>query len=87
MHDFAITENYALFPIYPTTCDLARLKAGGDHWVHEMNRDSWVGLMPRYGTVAECGGFGTQGRVLLSPDERVRGCARAASSSTSACPT
>jgi carotenoid cleavage dioxygenase-like enzyme len=53
MHDFTITEHYALFPIYPTTCDLARLKAGGDHWVHEMQRDSWVGVMPRYGDVAE----------------------------------
>jgi carotenoid cleavage dioxygenase len=53
MHDFAITRNYVLFPIYPTTCDLERLKAGGDHWVHEMDRDSWVGVMPRYGSVAE----------------------------------
>jgi carotenoid cleavage dioxygenase-like enzyme len=53
MHDFAITKNYALFPIYPTTCDAQRVKAGGDHWVHEMGRDSWVGVMPRYGTVAE----------------------------------
>ena len=46
-------QNYALFPVYPTTCDLARLKAGGDHWVHELQRDSWVGVMPRYGSVAE----------------------------------
>jgi carotenoid cleavage dioxygenase-like enzyme len=53
MHDFAITKNYALFPVYPTTCDAQRLRAGGDHWVHEMERDSWVGVMPRYGTVAE----------------------------------
>ena len=53
MHDFAITQNYVLFPIYPTTCDLARLKAGGDHWVHELQRDSWVGVMPRYGSVDE----------------------------------
>ena len=53
MHDFAITQNYALFPIYPTTCDLERLKAGGDHWVHELQRDSWVGVVPRYGSVAE----------------------------------
>lgn len=53
MHDFAITENYAIFPIYPTTCDLDRLKAGGDHWVHEMDLDSWVGVMPRYGDVSE----------------------------------
>jgi carotenoid cleavage dioxygenase len=53
MHDFTITENYALFPIYPTTCDAKRVRAGGDHWVHEMERDSWVGVMPRYGSVAE----------------------------------
>jgi carotenoid cleavage dioxygenase len=53
MHDFTITENYALFPVYPTTCDLSRLKAGGDHWVHELSRDSWVGVMPRYGAVNE----------------------------------
>ena len=53
MHDFAITERYALFPIYPTTCSLERLKAGGDHWVHELQRDSWVGVMPRYGSVDE----------------------------------
>ncbi|MGA8705620.1 MAG: carotenoid oxygenase family protein [Steroidobacteraceae bacterium] len=53
MHDFAITERYALFPVYPTTCDLERLKAGGDHWVHEMDRASWVGVMPRYGEVSE----------------------------------
>ncbi len=53
MHDFTITKNYALFPVYPTTCDLQRLKAGGDHWVHEMDRDSWVGVMPRYGAAAE----------------------------------
>ena len=53
MHDFTITEHYALFPIYPTTCDLARLKAGGDHWVHEMQRDSWVGVLPRHGDVSQ----------------------------------
>ncbi len=53
MHDFVITEHYALFPVYPTICDLGRLKAGGDHWVHEMDRNSWVGVMPRYGGVSE----------------------------------
>lgn len=53
MHDFAITENYALFPVYPTTCDLDRLKAGGDHWIHEPERESWLGVMPRYGDVSQ----------------------------------
>ncbi len=53
MHDFAITERYVLFPVYPTTADIDRLKAGGDHWVHHMNLDSWVGVMPRYGNISE----------------------------------
>ncbi len=53
MHDFTISENYALFPVYPTTCDLERLKAGGDHWAHDQEGDSWLGVMPRYGDVSE----------------------------------
>lgn len=53
MHDFTITENYALFPIYPTTADLDRLKAGGEHWHHHPELDSWLGVMPRYGDVSE----------------------------------
>jgi carotenoid cleavage dioxygenase len=51
IHDFVITEKYALFPIYPTTADLARLKAGGAHWAHQQELESWVGIMPRYGSV------------------------------------
>jgi carotenoid cleavage dioxygenase-like enzyme len=53
MHDFVITENYALFPVYPTTADLDRLKAGGEHWAHHLDMDSWIGVMPRYGDVSE----------------------------------
>lgn len=53
MHDFVITERYALFPVYPTTCDADRVKAGGDHWMHELDRESWVGVIPRYGDVGE----------------------------------
>ncbi|MBF9153130.1 carotenoid oxygenase family protein [Novosphingobium jiangmenense] len=53
MHDFTISENYALFPIYPTTADLDRLKAGGEHWHHEPELESWLGVMPRYGDVSE----------------------------------
>lgn len=53
MHDFAITKNHVLFPIYPTTADLDRLRAGGDHWIHHQDLDSWLGVMPRYGNVSE----------------------------------
>lgn len=53
MHDFAITEKYAIFPVFPTAADLERLKAGGVHWVHEPDLESWIGIMPRYGKVEE----------------------------------
>ena len=53
IHDFAITEHYAVFPIFPTTADLERLKAGGPHWAHQQELESWVGILPRYGKVEE----------------------------------
>lgn len=53
IHDFTITEKYAVFPIFPTTTDLDRVKAGGPHWAHQQDLESWVGIMPRYGKVEE----------------------------------
>ncbi|MXP26607.1 carotenoid oxygenase [Altererythrobacter indicus] len=53
IHDFCITEKYAIFPIYPTTADIDRLKEGGAHWAHQQDLECWVGIMPRYGKVEE----------------------------------
>jgi carotenoid cleavage dioxygenase-like enzyme len=53
IHDFGITGKHAVFPLFPTLTDLERLKAGGDHWQHEPDGDSWLGVMPRYGKVTE----------------------------------
>jgi carotenoid cleavage dioxygenase len=53
IHDFCITEKYAIFPVYPTTADLDRMQAGGPHWAHQQELESWVGIMPRYGKVEE----------------------------------
>ena len=53
IHDFVITEKYAIFPIFPTLADLERIKAGGAHWAHHQDLPSWVGIMPRYGKVQE----------------------------------
>ena len=53
IHDFVITGKYAIFPIFPTTADLERMKAGGAHWAHQQDLESWVGIMPRYGKVEE----------------------------------
>jgi carotenoid cleavage dioxygenase len=51
MHDFAVTRDYVIFPIYPATSDLDRLKAGGDHWVWDSSKDTYVGIMRRDGSV------------------------------------
>jgi carotenoid cleavage dioxygenase len=53
IHDFVITEKYAIFPLFPTLADLDRIKAGGAHWAHRQDLESWVGIMPRYGKVEE----------------------------------
>ncbi|PTS83917.1 carotenoid oxygenase [Sphingomonas sp. HMWF008] len=53
MHDFAITPDHAIFTVYPTKADLDRLKAGGPHWIHDPEGESYIGIMPRYGKVEE----------------------------------
>ena len=53
IHDFVITENYAIFPIFPTLADLDRIKQGGAHWAHHQDKPSYLGIMPRYGDVSE----------------------------------
>jgi carotenoid cleavage dioxygenase len=53
IHDFVITEKYAIWPIFPTTTDLERMKAGGAHWAHQQELESWLAIMPRYGKVEE----------------------------------
>ncbi|MFC3101844.1 carotenoid oxygenase family protein [Altererythrobacter lauratis] len=53
IHDFVITEKYAIWPIFPTLADLDRIKAGGEHWAHRQDLPSYIGIMPRYGDVSE----------------------------------
>ncbi|MPT47126.1 MAG: carotenoid oxygenase family protein [Sphingobium sp.] len=53
LHDFVLTKNWALFPIFPTIADLDRMKAGGPAWVHHQDLPSWVAIMPRYGKGSE----------------------------------
>lgn len=53
MHDFAVTKEHAIFPVFPTTADLNRIKAGGVHWVCEPDKDTFVGIMPRDGGVKD----------------------------------
>jgi carotenoid cleavage dioxygenase len=47
MHDWAVTSDYFIFPLWSTTADLERIKRGGPHWVFEANRDLEIGIMRR----------------------------------------
>lgn len=49
IHDFAVTENYVIFPIIPQTCDLERMKAGGEHWQWNPEIPFYIGVLPRRG--------------------------------------
>jgi carotenoid cleavage dioxygenase-like enzyme len=53
MHDFAVTQEHVIFPVFPIVADLERLKAGGPHWAWDGTRDSFVGIMPREGSVSQ----------------------------------
>jgi carotenoid cleavage dioxygenase len=53
VHDFAITEDYILFPVMPTTMVPERLAAGGDHWMWDGSLPSWMGVLPRRGDISE----------------------------------
>jgi carotenoid cleavage dioxygenase len=50
-HDFAVTKTHAVFLVYPTIADLEGMKEGGPHWIHHQERESWIAVMPRYGSV------------------------------------
>lgn len=49
IHDFAVTENYVLFPLIPQTCDIERMKQGGEHWQWNSEIPFYIGVLPRRG--------------------------------------
>ena len=53
MHDFAVTQEHAIFPVFPIVADLERLKAGGPHWAWDGTKDTFIGIMPRTGSVSQ----------------------------------
>lgn len=53
VHDFAVTSEHIIFPVFPTTSDPDRLKAGGPHWVWDGSKPTFVGIMPRDGEVKD----------------------------------
>jgi len=53
VHDFAITDQHVIFPIFPATIDLGRIMKGGPLIAWDPEQPSLIGIMPRAGTTSE----------------------------------
>lgn len=49
MHDFAITENFSIFPLFPLTLDFQRISQGEPIFKWEPNLNTRFAIMPRHG--------------------------------------
>jgi carotenoid cleavage dioxygenase-like enzyme len=47
MHDWAVTADYFIFPITPTTADEERMRNGGPHWMYRSDLNVEFGIMRR----------------------------------------
>jgi carotenoid cleavage dioxygenase len=47
MHDWAVSAEHVVFPLWSTTADEQRMRAGGPHWVFEPDRELRIGIMRR----------------------------------------
>ena len=50
VHDWAVTENFVIFPIIPLTASLDRLKGGGPIYVWDGSQDVYLGVVSRRGS-------------------------------------
>ena len=50
VHDWAVTENFVVFPIIPLTANLERIRAGGPYYVWDGSEDVYLGVVPRRGS-------------------------------------
>ncbi|MGH8245169.1 MAG: carotenoid oxygenase family protein, partial [Gammaproteobacteria bacterium] len=47
MHDWAVSAEHLIFPLWSTTADLERIRRGGPHWMFEPDRDLEIGIVRR----------------------------------------
>jgi carotenoid cleavage dioxygenase-like enzyme len=53
VHDFMVTERYAMFPIMPLTASMERAQSGRPPYAWEPEYGTRVGVMPRRGSTAD----------------------------------
>ncbi len=53
IHEFVIGEHYVAFPLTAVTSDIERLRTMDVHFRFDPSKDSFVGVLPRYGRAEE----------------------------------
>ena len=53
IHDFVVTENYILIPVFPISGSLERAMEGGAPFAWEPDKGVHIGVLPRYASSAE----------------------------------
>ena len=51
VHDFAITDDYVVFPFFPMMTDMDNVRQGGAYYEYHPDKPTHVALVPRYGSV------------------------------------
>ncbi len=67
VHDFMVTENYALFPILPLTASLERAMGGKPPFAWEPDKGSYVGVMRRDADVSTIRWFNAPACYVFHP--------------------
>ena len=67
VHDFIVTENHVVFPIFPVTGSLERAMRGEPPFAWEPEKGTHIGLMPRNGTVEDMRWFETDPCYVFHP--------------------
>jgi carotenoid cleavage dioxygenase len=53
IHDFAVTRNWIVVPIFPLTASMERIAAGKPYFAWEPDKGTHIAFIPRHGSVAD----------------------------------
>lgn len=67
VHDFVVTDEHVVFPIFPLTGSMERAMNGQPAWAWEPDKGTHVGVMPRNGSVADVRWFQTDPCYVFHP--------------------
>jgi len=67
VHDFMVTDQHIIFPIFPLTIDFDRIMKGNSPIAWEPDKGTHVGVMPRDGTVQDIQWFDSEAKYVFHP--------------------